>query len=60
LKNSANSFLSFFLLPFNEISTNSYASILGWRMEGGGVTYNFEIGPTKGRFSLIFQEKILM
>ena len=45
-------FFFFFFLAFNEISTNSNSSHLGWRMEGGHiVTHNFESGSTKDHFS---------
>jgi hypothetical protein len=59
LKNSANSFFSLFLVAINEFLLIVMPAILdgGWRMEGGGVTYNFESVATKGRFSSNFLSK---
>jgi hypothetical protein len=39
-----------FFLPFNEISTNSNGSHIGWKMEGGVVTHNFESKPIIDQF----------
>jgi hypothetical protein len=41
------SILFCFFLQFNDISTKSNGSHLGWRIEGGGITHNFQSGPTK-------------
>jgi hypothetical protein len=48
-----------FFLPF-EISANSNGRHLGWRMEGGSVTHNFENGSSfwAQDFNVIFSLKI--